>query len=69
MFVAPALIFISLLLGRPMDFVFTGFEVAIVGLASVIFTVTAHDGRSNWLEGLQLMGLYFVIAIAAYFVL
>jgi Ca2+/H+ antiporter len=43
--------------------------VAIVGLASVIFTVTAHDGRSNWLEGLQLMGLYFVIAIAAYFVL
>jgi Ca2+:H+ antiporter len=69
MFVAPALVFISLLLGRPMDFVFTGFEVAIVGLASLIFTVTAHDARSNWLEGLQLIGLYIVIAIAAYFVL
>ncbi|GAC1506559.1 MAG: calcium/proton exchanger [Candidatus Dormibacteraceae bacterium] len=69
MFVAPALVFISLLMGRPMDFVFTGFEVAIVGLASLIFTVTAHDGRSNWLEGLQLIGLYTVIAIAAYFVL
>jgi Ca2+/H+ antiporter len=49
--------------------VFTGFEVAIVGLASLIFTVTAHDARSNWLEGLQLLGLYIVIAIAAYFVL
>jgi Ca2+:H+ antiporter len=69
MFVAPALVFISLLLGRPMDFVFTGFEVAIVALASLIFTVTARDARSNWLEGLQLIGLYMVIAIAAYFVL
>jgi Ca2+:H+ antiporter len=68
MFVAPALVFISLVLGRPMDFVFTGFEVAIVGLASLIFTVTAQDSRSNWLEGLQLIGLYLVVAIAAYFV-
>jgi Ca2+:H+ antiporter len=69
MFVAPALVFISLVLGRPMDFVFTGFEVAIVGLASLIFLVTAQDGHSNWLEGLQLIGIYLVIAIAAYFVL
>jgi Ca2+:H+ antiporter len=68
MFVAPALVFISLLLGRPMDFVFTGFEVAIVGLASLIFVVIAQDARSNWLEGLQLTGLYLVVAIAAYFV-
>lgn len=68
MFVAPALVFISLVVGRPMDFVFTGFEVAIVGLASLIFMVTAQDGRSNWLEGLQLMGIYFVIAVAAFFV-
>ena len=68
MFVAPALVFISLLLGRPMDFVFTGFEVAIVGLASLIFLVIAQDARSNWLEGLQLIGLYLVVAIAAYFV-
>ena len=68
MFVAPALVFISLLVGRPMDFVFTGFEVAIVGLASLIFLVVAQDARSNWLEGLQLIGLYLVVAIAAYFV-
>jgi Ca2+:H+ antiporter len=68
LFVAPALVFISLLLGRPMDFVFTGFEVAVVALASLIFTVTARDGRSNWLEGLQLIGVYLVIAAAAYFV-
>jgi Ca2+:H+ antiporter len=52
-----------------MNFVFTGFEVAIVGLASLIFVVVAQDARSNWLEGLQLIGLYLVIGIAAYFVL
>ena len=68
MFVAPALVLISLFLGRPMDFVFTGFEVAIVALATLIFTVTARDGRSNWLEGLQLVGVYLVVAVAAYFV-
>jgi len=68
MFVAPALVFISLALGHPMDFIFTGFEVAIVALATFIFTVISVDGRSNWLEGLQLSGLYVVVAVAAYFV-
>jgi Ca2+:H+ antiporter len=69
LFVAPALVFISLLVGRPMDFVFTGFEVAIVALASLIFTIVARDGRSNWLEGLQLLGVYLITAVAAYFIL
>jgi Ca2+:H+ antiporter len=68
MFVAPALVFISLALGRPMDFIFTGFEVAIVALATFIFTVISFDGRSNWLEGSQLTGLYVVVAVAAFFV-
>ena len=68
LFVAPALVVISLLIGRPMDFIFTGFEVAIVGVSALIFTVTALDGRSNWLEGLQLTGVYVVVAVSAYFV-
>jgi len=68
MFVAPALVFISLAMGRPMDFIFTGFEVAIVALATFIFTVISFDGRSNWLEGAQLTGLYVVVAVAAFFV-
>src|SRR5258705_362137 len=63
-----ALVFISLAMGRPMDFIFTGFEVAIVALATFIFTVISVDGRSNWLEGAQLAGLYVVVAVAAFFV-
>jgi Ca2+:H+ antiporter len=67
MVVAPLLVFISLVIGRPMDFLFTGFEVAVVGVATVIVAVISLDGRSNWLEGLQLVGAYTVIAISAYF--
>ena len=68
MFVAPLLVFISLAIGHPMDFVFTAFEVTVVMLATLIVAVISLDGRSNWLEGAQLFGAYVVIAAAAYFV-
>jgi Ca2+:H+ antiporter len=67
LFVAPAMVFISLLLGRPMDFVFTGFEIGAVFIATLIIAVISRDGHSNWLEGLQLIGVYVIIALAAFF--
>lgn len=68
LFVAPALVFVSLLVGHPMDFVFSTFEVAAVGLATLLMQFIAHDGRSNWLEGGQLLGAYAIIAISFFFV-
>ena len=62
LFVAPALVFISLAVGHPMDFVFTTFEVAAVGLSALIVGLISLDGRSNWLEGAQLVGAYIIIA-------
>jgi Ca2+:H+ antiporter len=67
LFIAPALVFISLIVGHPMDFVFSGFEIAAVALATVIVAVIALDGRSNWLEGAQLLGVYLILAVAALF--
>jgi len=67
LFVAPIMVFISLLLGHPMDFVFTGFEIGAVFIATLIVAVISRDGHSNWLEGLQLMGVYVIIALAAFF--
>src|ERR1700730_588215 len=67
LFVAPAMVFISLPLGRPMDFVFTGFEIGAVFIATLIIAVISRDGHSNWLEGLQLIGVYVIIAVAAFF--
>lgn len=68
MFVAPLLVFISLAIGHPMDFVFSAFEIAVVSLATLIVTVISLDGRSNWLAGVQLAGAYVVIAATAFFV-
>jgi Ca2+:H+ antiporter len=67
LFIAPALVFISLLIGRPMDFVFTGFEIGAVLIATLLIAVISRDGHSNWLEGLQLVGVYAIVALAAFF--
>jgi len=67
LFVAPAVVFISLALGRPMDFIFTGFEIGAVAIATVVLAVISLDGRSNWLEGLQLISVFLIIALAAFF--
>jgi Ca2+:H+ antiporter len=68
LFVAPALVFISLLVGHPMDFIFSPFEVAAVGVSVLLVALISRDGRSNWLEGLQLVATYVVIAISFFFV-
>jgi Ca2+:H+ antiporter len=66
--VAPALVFISLAVGHPMDFIFSPFEVAAVGLSALIVNLISGDGRSNWLEGAQLIGAYLIMAISFLFV-
>jgi Ca2+:H+ antiporter len=68
LFVAPALVFISLLVGHPMTFVFTTFEVAAVAISTFLVFMISADGRSNWLEGAQLVGAYGIVAISFYFV-
>ncbi len=68
LFVAPLLVFASLLIGpAPMDLVFTPTEVIAVGLAILITGQIAGDGRSNWLEGVQLLAVYLILAIVFYF--
>jgi Ca2+:H+ antiporter len=68
LFVAPALVFISLAVGHPMDFIFSTFEVAAVALSTILVFMISSDGRSNWLEGAQLMGAYMIMAISFFFV-
>jgi Ca2+:H+ antiporter len=68
LFVAPALVFISLLVGHPMDFVFSIAEVAAVALSTILVFMISADGRSNWLEGAQLTGAYVIMAVSFFFV-
>lgn len=65
--VAPLLVFASLILGHPMDFVFTAFEVTAVALAVGVVAILSLDGESNWLEGAQLLAVYGILAVAFFF--
>ena len=67
LFVAPILVFVSYLFGEPMDLIFTDLEVVSVGISVWILSLIAHDGESNWMEGVQLLAVYLILAVAFYF--
>jgi Ca2+:H+ antiporter len=66
--IAPVLVFVGVLLGEEMNLVFTPFEVMAVGLASIVASFGTADGESHWFEGVQLLAVYALIALAAFFV-
>jgi Ca2+:H+ antiporter len=69
LFVAPVLILVSQFVGpEPMTLVFNQFELVALVAAILITVVISIDGESNWLEGVQLIALYVIIAIAFFFV-
>lgn len=67
LFVTPVLIFASYWMGRPMNLEFSLPEIVAVALAVWIVTTISGDGESNWLEGVQLLSVYFIIAILFFF--
>lgn len=67
LFVAPILVFVSHAIGRPMNLVFTTFEVLAVGASVAILSLVSVDGESNWLEGAQLLAVYIILALAFFF--
>jgi Ca2+:H+ antiporter len=67
LFVAPVLVFLSYAIGKPMDLLFTTFEVITVGLAVAIVSLVAADGESNWMEGVLLVAVYLIFAIAFFY--
>jgi Ca2+:H+ antiporter len=67
LFVAPLLVLISHFVGpSPMDLVFTPAEVLAVFVAVMITSQIASDGQTNWLEGVQLLAVYLILAIVFY---
>lgn len=67
LFVAPVLVFASLLFGQPMDLIFQPFELAALAVSVMIVNLISLDGKSNWLEGAQLLVTYIIMALAFYF--
>jgi Ca2+:H+ antiporter len=65
--VTPILVFLGPLLGSPLRLTFTPLELATLGAAVVVTGFVALDGKSNWLEGAMLCGVYVIAALAFYF--
>ncbi len=64
--VAPVLVFLSYLFGRPLDLLFTTFEIAAVVLSVGVVNLIALDGESNWMEGVLLLAVYAILGMAFY---
>ena len=68
LFVAPALVLLSYVIGpKPMDLLFTVFELVAIGLAVLSIAFIAHDGETHWMEGVQLLAVYVILALGFYF--
>ena len=64
LFVAPVLVFVSLLLGNPLTLIFHPFELLALVAGVLIAALVSADGESNWLEGVELMAVYIVLGLA-----
>jgi Ca2+:H+ antiporter len=64
LFVAPALVFISLLMGHPLTLAFNSIELIVLIAGVLIAALVSEDGESTWLEGAGLLAMYIVIGLA-----
>ncbi len=64
MFVAPALVLVSVFFPVHMTLIFGTFELVALILSVLIVDTVVEDGESNWFEGLLLLSAYAIIAAA-----
>ena len=69
MLVAPLLVIISYLIGHPMNLVFEN-PIELIAIAGAAFIVNsiAQDGETTWFEGVMLLAVYLLFALAFFLV-
>jgi len=69
LFTAPVLVLVSYFLGSPMNLVFAN-PLELVAIAGAAFAVNsiAEDGETTWFEGVLLLAVYSLLALAFFFV-
>jgi Ca2+:H+ antiporter len=66
--VAPVLVLASWIIGYPMNLVFgSPLNLFAIAAAAFIVRLIAADGETTWFEGLLLVGVYVLFALAYYF--
>lgn len=68
LFVAPLLVFLSILLGHPMTLIFNQFDLVSIAFAVTITAFISLDGQTHWMEGVLLLAAYVIIALAFYYI-
>jgi Ca2+:H+ antiporter len=64
---APMVVLLSLVVGpEPMTLVVQPLLIGAVALTGLLAALITLDGRSTWLEGLALIGLYVIIAASVF---
>lgn len=68
LFVAPVLVFASMVMGHshPLDLHFSLLETITVVIAVFLLTLVCQDGETHWMEGVLMLGVYVIIALAFY---
>ncbi|KAI3572156.1 Sodium/calcium exchanger protein-domain-containing protein [Fusarium oxysporum f. sp. albedinis] len=64
--VAPFLVIFGWINGAEMTLHFETFQTVAFAVSVLVTTYTIQDGKSNYLEGAMLMGLYIIITLAFY---
>lgn len=67
LFVTPVLVLASYAFGAPMTLEFSLPEIASIVFSIWIVGQISGDGESNWLEGVQLLSVYVIIALLFFF--
>jgi Ca2+:H+ antiporter len=63
--VTPLLVFASFVLApRPLDLHFGAAEAVAVIASAVVVALVAADGQSHWMEGVLLLAVYLILALA-----
>jgi Ca2+:H+ antiporter len=63
-FVVPLLVIIGWISGHELTLFFANFETIILFVSVILVSTLIQDGKSNYMEGLMLVSLYFVISLA-----
>jgi Ca2+:H+ antiporter len=71
LFVVPVLVFISAVLagahsGDVLTLIFNPIELIVVGLVTFVYALVNLDGETTWLEGVQLLAFFLMIAVTAF---
>ena len=68
LFVAPLLVFISLIMGHPLTLVFNQLELIALIAGVLIAALVSADGGSNWLEGAELLAIYIILGLTFFLI-